>query len=740
MHPAGPSEGGQIALGIPGIEAAIAIGRGGFATVYRATQQPFGRPVAVKVLALPLENDDARRRFTRECRLIGLLGDHPNIVSVFDAGELADGRPYLVMRYLPGGSLHDRIRAEGPLEPTSAATIGARLARALDTAHRQGVVHCDVKPANVLLTADGEPQLVDFGVAAATDVGDATMTRTLGGTPAYLPPEALDGEAPAPSRDVYSLAATLHAGLTGQAPFSSPSSTPSLAALMKRIADDQPQDLTEVGVPADIATAIAAGLAKEPEDRPTAAAFADQLDRAVSQSVAQSVAHIDTQIRTHPGPTPTPPPEPPTPKPSALADEPTVMRAKPQPPEPHKPRRAGIWAAAATVIALVVTGMVWNATRSSSPSTTASTSSVATSTTGVADVAPSASTAPASTAPAPVVTVPAEGDGGSAAAAPLNRPLGMSFGPDGSLYVADTGHHRIRRISPAGIITTVAGTGTAGLTGDGAAAAGAQLNEPRGVTVTSSGVIYIADTSNHRVRRIETDGVITSIAGKGDGPGYDGDGGQATRAMLSFPTDLAVDADGSLLVTEVSRIRRIRPDGVISTFAGTGATASTGDGGPATAATFVSPWGIEVASDRSVLVFDSEAGVVRKISTDGVIATVAGNGACCGNGDGGPATAASIWRGHDVALGRDGSIFVTESGTNSVRRIGTEGVITTVAGSGSQGADGDGGLASTAAFAAPQAIAIGPNGSLYIADTGNNRIRVIGGDGIVTTFAGITAP
>jgi serine/threonine protein kinase len=718
-------------LGIAGISDAAAIGRGGFATVYRAQQVPFGRTVAVKVLSVSLADDEARRRFDRECRTIGRLAEHPNIVSVHDAGALPDGRPYLVMQFLSGGSLHERLRRDAVMPWHQVAAMGSRLARALDAAHGQGVVHCDVKPANVLLDDDDQPHLVDFGVASLTNATEATMTGTLGGTPAYLPPEALDGEAPAPARDVYSLAATLHACIVGRAPFS-PSGSTSLAALMKRIADDVPEDLRAHGVPDEMADAISLALAKDPDNRVTALGLAARLDNALA-------AHeVEISERSEPSATPS---SDRARIANAHHEAPTLLRPKPMPVEPRS--RRGLTIAAIAVSALAIGGVAAVIVNRNGSDISSTTSSLATPSpaSSVASVDTTVSAGTSTTVAKPVTPVPAAGDGGPALNAPLSNPSGMAFGPDGSLYIADTGHHRIRRIDPSGKITTVAGIGTGALSGDDGPAAAAELNEPSGVAVTSTGVVYIADTMNHRIRRIDpATGIITSIAGKGNGPGYDGDGGQGVRAMLAFPRDVALGSDGSLYITEVPRIRRLRLDGVISTFAGSGEVALGGDGGPATAAAMVAPWGVEVLTDGSVIMFDAEGGTVRRIGLDKTITTIAGNGNCCGTGDGGPALEASIWRGHDLAVARDGSIFVTEAGTSTVRRIGPEQIITTVAGTGTAGFSGDGRTAITAQFNEPRAVTVGPSGSLYIADTANHRVRVISGDGIVTTFAGTGQP
>jgi RHS repeat-associated protein len=334
------------------------------------------------------------------------------------------------------------------------------------------------------------------------------------------------------------------------------------------------------------------------------------------------------------------------------------------------------------------------------------------------------------------------GDGGPATAASLGYPSGLAVGSDGSLYIADAYNSRIRRVSPDGMITTVAGIGVngygVGYSGDGGPATQAQLNYPGDVAIGPDGSLYIADSTNHRVRRVGLDGIITTVAGNGMA-GSGGDGGLATQAQLNFPYGLTVGPDASLYVAEYrgQRVRRVGPDRIITTVAGTGTPGYAGDGGPATAAQLYSPWALAVGPDGSLYIADISNNCIRRVSPDGRITTVAGNGTSGHSGDGGPATQAQFRRLYRLAVGPDGSLYIVESryglpdAVNGpygayIRRVRPDGIITTVAGSTAWGDSGDGGLATQASFGTLQGIAIGPDGSLYLSDDYFHRVRRVG--------------
>lgn len=307
----------------------------------------------------------------------------------------------------------------------------------------------------------------------------------------------------------------------------------------------------------------------------------------------------------------------------------------------------------------------------------------------------------------------------------LAAPAAVSHAPDGTLVWADRLGNWVCRMAPDGAVSAVAGIGLFGFSGDGGPAARARLGQPEGVAVAGDGTIFIADTRNHRVRRVGADGSIVTVAGSGNLPGWEGDGGPATQARLTFPTSVAVTADGTLYIAETSaaRIRRVSPGGIIYPVAGDNTLGCAGDGGPALQASLGSPRGLAVSPDGSL--YFADCGRVRRIGPDGVITTVVGGGPAGATGDGIPATQAQLSQPAAVALAPDGTLYVAEEGGHRIRRVGGGGILTTAAGTGVGSLSGDGGPPALAALNAPRGVAVAPDGALLVADTGNRRIRRI---------------
>jgi RHS repeat-associated protein len=317
------------------------------------------------------------------------------------------------------------------------------------------------------------------------------------------------------------------------------------------------------------------------------------------------------------------------------------------------------------------------------------------------------------------------GDGGPATQAKLGHPNGTALGSDGSLYIADTDNHVIRRVASDGIITTVAGN-QHGFSGDGGPATQASLSFPRRITMGADGSLYIADTGNNRIRRVSPDGIITTVAGNGL-RGYSGDGGPASQARLFEPFDMASSPDGNLYIadTQNNRIRRVSPDGIITTVAGNGLRGYSGDGGPASQARLARPWGVSFGPDGSLYIADTENHRIRRVLHNGTITTVAGNGVAGFNGDGGSATQTRLSIPYGMAFDSDGNLYIADTGNNRIRRVSPDGVIRTVAGNGIRGSEGDGGPATQARLDAPLGFAVGQDGSLYLPDQWDHRIRKI---------------
>ena len=338
------------------------------------------------------------------------------------------------------------------------------------------------------------------------------------------------------------------------------------------------------------------------------------------------------------------------------------------------------------------------------------------------------------------------GDGGPATDALLTFPYGVAADDAGNVYIADTENHRVRKVDIDGAITTIAGTGEEGFSGDGGAAVDAELDWPTGVAVDPGGAVYIADRGNERVRRVDVGGIIMTLAGNGEW-GYDeeADGGPAAEARLNWPTGVALDDLGNVYIADQynHRIRKVDAEGVITTVAGMGRQREAGeedvgeeeeigDGGPAVEARLNWPTGVDVDADGNLYIADRNNERVRKVDPAGVITTIAGIAAQGFAGDGGPAVDAELDHPESVAVDEHGHVYIADRGNNRVRRIESDGTIITVIGA--EGSGAGGGLVTQ--LAAPRGIAIARGHDLYIADTGNHRILNAGDDGGIAALAG----
>jgi sugar lactone lactonase YvrE len=332
------------------------------------------------------------------------------------------------------------------------------------------------------------------------------------------------------------------------------------------------------------------------------------------------------------------------------------------------------------------------------------------------------------------------GDGGLATSAQLNVPVGVVFDVAGNLYIADYNNNVVRKVNKSGTITTFAGNGTQGYSGDGESATSAELYNPSGLAVDASGNLYIADDGNSVIRKVDPTGAISTVAGNHSlGAGYGGDGGPATSAQLNKPLGVSLDSTGNLYIADTANnvVRRINLSGTISTVAGSFAAGAgySGDGGPATKAQLNFPFAVAFDSAGGIYIADAHNNVVRKVLPSGVIITFAGNGTASYDGDGGAATNAGLYYPFGLAIDATGSVYISDYNNYVVRRVDPAGIITTIAGSHigqvwdtSYGASqpgyfGDGGPATSAGLGSPFGLTLDASGNLYLADSNNNVVR-----------------
>lgn len=329
------------------------------------------------------------------------------------------------------------------------------------------------------------------------------------------------------------------------------------------------------------------------------------------------------------------------------------------------------------------------------------------------------------------IIVPIAGSGGTvdadgpATAVSLDYPLGIAFDDTGNLYICDSYHHKLRKVKPSfqGYMTTIAGNGVSGDWGDGGPASAAGLGALYDVAIDKKGNIFLADAFYNKIRKIDKDGIITTFAGTGVA-GYNGDGIAATSAMLYSPHAVKVDDAGNVYIGDRKnfRLRKVDTFGIITTIAGTGVAGFSGDGGPAIAAQTNGL--MAIALDTAGNIFFSDTVRIRKIATDGTITTVAGNGVLAFAGDGGPATAAAI-RPAAIFVDKTGILYIADGTNDRIRKVGVDGVINTIAGTGMAGNSGDWGPPLLATLCAPNGIAVNNDGDIYFSNLCSARVKMI---------------
>ena len=338
------------------------------------------------------------------------------------------------------------------------------------------------------------------------------------------------------------------------------------------------------------------------------------------------------------------------------------------------------------------------------------------------------------TVPVTLIVIPESSEdrdesGGPAVETQLRSPWDVAVDTAGNLYIADSINRRIRRVDSSGAITTVAGTGVEGYTGDGGPALDAQLSFPASLAVDAEGQLFIAEHFDHRIRRVDSSGIITSIAGTG-AEGFSGDGGPAVEAQLSYPRGVAVDAAGNVFIADArnQRIRKVDPSGTISTFPrGHSSDGVTLSGNPG---------GVAVDAAGNLFFTDTAKSNVYRVDTSGIITHIAGVWSSGYSGDGGPALDAHLRSPSDVAVDAAGNVYIADEYNHRIRRVDPSGIIITIAGTGEKGFSGDGGPAVEARLAGPRGVAVDAAGNVYIADDYNHRIRKVDPSGTITTIAG----
>lgn len=337
---------------------------------------------------------------------------------------------------------------------------------------------------------------------------------------------------------------------------------------------------------------------------------------------------------------------------------------------------------------------------------------------------------------------PAEmGDGGPASDILLVDPVGIGLDQEGNVYISDRGRRGrgrlIWKVDQQRRARVIGGTGRMGKATDGRSAREASLGSPEGLCLDDAGRVYFADSRNHLVLRIETDGALTRVAGTGTA-GFRGDGGPADQAALNQPYDVRLDSEENLYVADYgnNRVRRVSPDGDIDTVAGSGVAGYSGDHGPATAARLNGPYGIYVGPQGHLFIADSKNYVIRKVDEDGIITTVAGSGRQGYGGDGGPAGLALFDTPQSLFIDEGGILYINDEHNHAIRVIGADGIVSTMVGNGHAGFAGDGLSAAAATLNDPENLVIREDGTLLITDGDNGRVRMVTQEGIIGTFAG----
>jgi serine/threonine protein kinase/sugar lactone lactonase YvrE len=669
-----PSRPGLLAV-VDHFEILRILGGGGMGIVLLARDSRTGRDTAVKLVKSGLvTNQEVVRRFLKEAGHLKKLR-HTNIVPVDEISERPEA-PYFVMPYFEKGSLANRIKPGQPLAPETILDIATQVAEGLSFAHRSGIIHRDLKPANILVAANGTVCLADFGLARTlfNDTIVDVEGRQLEGTAPYMSPAVAAGDAEDTRCDIYSFGALLYEMLTGEPPYKGQSTK----EILNKIIAGPPKPITSLNPAADrrLVAVAEQAMARELRDR-----YADMRD------ILKDLQHIKDGKQPHGK--------------NGRSRNPLPLYI------------GGIIVVLITILALVI--MISRLNHAQSPA---------------ASKPPTVTTNPVATPPAPapatalVISTFAGQPGtkgymdGPAAQAEFHLPNNVAVDHSGNVYVADTANDVIRKIMPNGMVTTLAGVSRSRGSADGQGA-NARFWAPFGIAVDAAGTVYVADTANNTIRKITTDGMVSTLAGLAAHPGTnDGNGFQA---RFRNPWGVAVDnSDGDVFVADMSNntIRRITPAGEVNTFAGEPGMAGSVDGF-GNDARFDNPFAVAVDSAGDVYVSDSANNAIRKI-THRVVTTLAGLPGNAGNTDGQGANA-RFWNPQGLAVDSVGNIYVADTGNNLIRKITPMGVATTIP----EPSPDDAANSAGAILNSPGGVAVDSSGNIYIADTNDHCIREV---------------